>query len=132
VQKTDFYGPITGGFAGDEPLTAGERIIPAFDQTHTGTAQIFYHSHWRGFWGGSALRYGSGTIIEHGSRLPQHFTTDLAGGLTLWNVDSRRLELEFDVTNLSNNVYQIAKESDEIPIQYAPSRTAGGSLKFHF
>jgi hypothetical protein len=132
LQKTYFYGPITGGFAGDEPLTAGERIIPAFDQTHTGTAQIFYHSHWRGFWGGSALRYGSGTIIEGGSRLPQHFTTDLAGGLTLWKVEPRRLELEFDVTNLSNSVYQIAKESDEIPIQYAPSQTAGGSLKFHF
>ena len=41
VAKTYFYGPITGGFAGDEPLDPGERIIPAFDQTHTGTAQIF-------------------------------------------------------------------------------------------
>src|SRR5207237_823372 len=41
LSKTYFYGPITGGFAGDEPLVAGERIIPAFDQTHTGTAQIF-------------------------------------------------------------------------------------------
>src|SRR6266436_5266284 len=53
LQKTYFYGPITGGFAGDEPLTAGERIIPAFDQTHTGTAQVFYHSRWGGFWMGS-------------------------------------------------------------------------------
>src|SRR6266567_3549856 len=31
LQKTFFYGPITGGFAGDEPLVPGERIIPAFD-----------------------------------------------------------------------------------------------------
>jgi len=45
---------------------------------------------------------------------------------------ARRLDLEFDVTNVSNSVYQIAKESDEIPIQYSPSRTAGGSVKFHF
>jgi hypothetical protein len=42
------------------------------------------------------------------------------------------VDLEFDVTNVSNSVYQIAKESEEIPIQYAPSRTVGGALKFHF
>jgi hypothetical protein len=132
LAKTYFYGPITGGFAGDEPLEPGERIVPAFDQTHTGTAQIFYHNRWRGFWAGSALRYGSGTIIEGGARLPQHFTSDLATGINLWNAEPRRLDLEFDLTNVSNSIYQIAKESEEIPIQYAPSRTVGGSLKFHF
>jgi hypothetical protein len=132
LAKTYFYGPITGGFAGDEPLVAGERIIPAFDQTHTGTAQIFYRNRWRGFWAGSAMRYGSGTIVEHGPRLPQHFTADLATGLTLWKAEPRYLDLEFNITNVSNSVYKIAKESEEIPIQYAPSRTVGGSLKFHF
>jgi len=132
LSRTHFYGPITGGFAGDEPLVAGERIIPAFDQTHTGTAQLFYHNRWRGFWGGTALRYGSGTIVENGPRLPQHFTCDLATGLTAWSSESRKLDFEFDVTNVSNSVYQIAKESEEIPIQYAPSRTIGGALKFHF
>lgn len=132
LAKTYFYGPITGGFAGDEPLVAGERIIPAFDQTHTGTAQLFYHRHWRGFWAGTAMRYGSGTIVENGPRLPQHFTTDLGTGLTVWNAEPRKLDLEFDVTNVSNSIYQIAKESDEIPIQYAPSRTVGGSLKLRF
>jgi hypothetical protein len=130
--KTYFYGPITGGFAGDEPLVAGERITPAFDQTHTGTAQLFYRNPWRGFWVGTAMRYGSGTVVEKGPRLPQHFTTDLASGLVLWGAESRRLDLEFDVTNVSNSIYRIAKESEEIPIQYAPSRTVGGSLKFHF
>ncbi len=132
LAKTHFYGPITGGFAGDEPLVAGQRIVPAFDQTHTGTAQVFYRNRWRGSWVGSALRYGSGTIVENGPRLPQHFTADLASGLTLWNAEPRRLDLEFDVTNVSNSMYRIAKESEEIPIQYAPSRTIGGSLKFHF
>ena len=132
LSKTYFYGPITGGFAGDEPLVAGERITPAFDQTHTGTAQLFYHNRWRGLWAGTAMRYGSGTVIEKGPRLPQHFTTDLAAGLTVWHAEPRRLDLEFIVTNVSNSIYQIAKESDEIPIQYAPSRTVGGSLKFHF
>jgi hypothetical protein len=130
--KTYFYGPITGGFAGDEPLDAGERIVPAFDQTHTGTAQIFYHNRWRGAWTGAALRYGSGTIVENGPRLPQHFTADLVAGVDIWNAEPRRLALEFDVTNVSDSRYQIAKESEEIPIQYAPARTIGGSLKFHF
>ena len=78
------------------------------------------------------MRYGSGTIVENGPRLPQHFTTDLGTGLTVWNAEPRKLEIEFDITNVSNRVYQIAKESDEIPIQYAPSRTVGGSLKLHF
>ncbi|MGC2196144.1 MAG: TonB-dependent receptor [Terriglobales bacterium] len=132
LSRTYFYGPITGGFAGDEPLVAGERIVPAFDQTHTGTAQVFYRNRWRGFWTGSALRYGSGTIVENGPRLPQHLNCDLATGLTVWNAEPRRLDFEFDVTNVSNSIYQIAKESEEIPIQYAPSRTVGGSLKFHF
>jgi hypothetical protein len=130
--RTIFHGPITGGFAGNEPLTPGEFIVPAFDQTHTGTAQIFYRNRWRGFWAGSAMRYGSGTIIEHGPRLPQHFTTDLASGLTLWRTEPRYLDFEFNVTNASNSIYLIAKESEEIPIQYAPSRTVGGSLKLHF
>jgi len=132
VARTFFYGPVTGGFTGDEILAPGERIRPAFDQTHTATAQLFYHSPWRGFWTGSALRYGSGTVIERGPRLPQHLTADLATGLNLWNAEPRRLDLELDVTNVSDSRYQIAKESEEIPIQYAPSRTVGGSLKFHF
>jgi len=71
-------------------------------------------------------------VVERGPRLPQHLTADLAAGLDLWNAEPRRLALEFDVTNLSDSRYQIAKESEEIPIQYAPSRTIGGSLKFHF
>ena len=130
--RTYFNGSITGGFAGNEPLVAGERITPAFDQTHTGTGQIFYRNRWRGFWAGSAMRYGSGTIVEHGPRLPQHFAADLASGVNLWRTEPRYLDLEFNVTNVGNSIYQIAKESEEIPIQYAPSRTIGGSLKFHF
>jgi hypothetical protein len=132
LARTFFYGPVTGGFTGDEILAPGERIMPAFDQTHTGTAQLFYRRRWRDFWTGSALRYGSGTVIERGPRLPQHLTADLASGLNLWNAEARRLDLEFDLTNVSDSRYQIAKESEEIPIQYAPSRTIGGSLKFHF
>jgi len=130
--RTTFYGPVTGGFTGDELLHPGEQITPAFDQTHTGTAQLIYNNSWHGFWAASAMRYGSGTIVEHGPRLPQHFTSDLALGLNLWNADTRRVSVEFNATNVGNSVYKIAKESDEIPIQYAPWRTIGGSLRFNW
>jgi hypothetical protein len=52
--------------------------------------------------------------------------------MNVWKTEPRRLDLEFDITNVGNSIYQIAKESEEIPIQYGPSRTVGGSLKFHF
>lgn len=132
VARTYFYGPVTGGFTGDEPLAPGERIQPAFDQTHTGTANLFYRNRWRNSWVGTALRYGSGTVVEGGPRLPQHLTQDLAAGFTLWNAEPRRLDIELDATNLTDSRYKIAKESEEIPIQFSPSRTLGGSLKFHF
>ncbi|HET9837416.1 MAG TPA: TonB-dependent receptor, partial [Candidatus Angelobacter sp.] len=132
VARTFFYGPITGGFTGDEPLAPGERIQPAFDQTHTGTANLFYRNRWRNSWIGTALRYGSGTIVERGPRLNQHLTADLAAGFTMWNAEPRRLALELDATNLTDNRYRVSKESEEIPVQFAPSRTLGGSLKFHF
>jgi hypothetical protein len=132
LSRTYFYGPVTGGFTGDEPLAPGERIQPAFDQLHTGTANLFYRNRWRNSWVGTAMGYGSGTIVEKGPRLAQHLTTDLAAGFTLWNGEPRRLDLELDATNLTDNRYQIAKESEEIPIQFAPSRTLGGALKFRF
>jgi TonB-dependent receptor-like protein/carboxypeptidase family protein len=134
AQRTYFYGPTTGGFTGDEPLAVGERIIPAFDETHVGAAYLIYQKpRWRNFWAATNMRYGSGSKPEQAAtRLPHHFTTDLATGFTLWNAEPRRLDLEFNATNISDSRYQIAKESKEIPIQYAPSRTVGGSLKFHF
>jgi hypothetical protein len=132
LARTFFYGPVTGGFTGDEPLDPGERIQPAFDQTHTGTANLFYRNRWRNSWIGTVLRYGSGTIVERGPRLDQHLTADLSTGFTMWNMESRRLDLELDATNLTDNRYKVSKESEEIPVQFAPSRTLGGSLKFHF
>jgi outer membrane receptor protein involved in Fe transport len=134
AQRTYFYGPTTGGFTGDEPLAAGERIIPAFDETHVGAAYLIYQKpRWRHFWAATNMRYGSGSKPEQATqRLPQHFTTDLATGFTVWNAEPRRLDLELNATNISDSRYRIAKESEEIPIQYAPSRTVGGSLKFHF
>src|SRR5260370_28334227 len=76
--RTIFHGPITGGFAGNEPLTPGEFIVPAFDQTHTGTAQIFYRNNWRGILARTDLRFSSGPTNQECPTPPQNFLPDLA------------------------------------------------------
>jgi hypothetical protein len=44
----------------------------------------------------------------------------------------RHVDVEFDVTNLTDNVYAIAKESEATPIQYAMRRFIGGRLRVSF
>ena len=79
------------------------------------------------------MRYGSGSKPERSDvRLPSHFVDDLGAGFSLWNAEPRRLDVEVNVTNAGDNRYQIAKESEEIPIQFAPSRTIGGTLRLRF
>lgn len=142
VSRVHFFGPISGGVPGED-LAPGERILPAFDQTHTGTARIFYRHPWHSFWSGFIFRYGSGTPVEeevelNGQefervvRLPQHLTADFSAGLTLRQKESHRLELEFNVTNLSNNIYRIGKESQATPVQFAPRRVVSGRLTWRF
>jgi outer membrane receptor protein involved in Fe transport len=141
--RVEFIGPIAGGFAGHEVLEPGERILPAFDQRHTATASLFYRNRWRNFWTGMNLRYGSGTPTEeeievNGQpehlvvRLPQHFTADLAAGATLLQRESQRVDLEFNLLNISDNRYRIAKESEVTPVQFAPRRVISGGLKWRF
>jgi hypothetical protein len=99
----------------------GERIIQAFDQTHTGTAQLFYHNHWRAFRAGSALRccaMAAKPSSSTGSDSTLHLTELLESRFGALN--RSRLDREFDITNVSNSIHKIAKESEEIPIQYAP------------
>lgn len=127
-----FIGPIAGGFA-DEALAPGEEVPPAFDQTHTATGSLMYQNKWRSFWTGLNYRYGSGTPVEGGaSRLPSHSTADVATGITLWQHEPQRLEFEFNLINLSDNRYQIAKESELTPIQFAPRRVVSGRLRWRF
>ena len=77
--------------------------------------------------------YGSGTAAEDGAvRLPQHATGDFSLGFDPWRQDDRRLTLQLTLQNISNDRYQIAKESQEMPIQYAQGRTVAGRLRFHF
>ena len=132
-QRTYFFGPIAGGFAGGEEKEPGERFLPAFDETHTGTASAIYHYPWRTLWSGFSLRYGSGTAAMDGAmRLPSHLTADFSTGLALWKEDIHGLDLEFNVTNISDNRFRVAKESEETPIQFAPPRIVSAHLKWRF
>lgn len=142
VARVHFFGPVTGGFPGEE-LEPGQRILPAFDQTHTGTADFFYRRKWRDFRAGFTFRYGSGTPVEEEVevdgeeqervvRLPGHFTADFSTGLNLWRREANRVDLEFNLTNLGNSIYRIGKESEETPFQFAPRRVVSGRLTWYF
>jgi hypothetical protein len=92
-----------------------------------------YHNRWHGLWTGLNYRFGSGTPVNEGAfRLPSHSTADLAAGFTVWQREPQRLDFEFDLLNVSDNRYQIAKESELTPIQFAPRRVASARLKWKF
>jgi hypothetical protein len=134
IAQVEFIGPNSGGYT-DEALEAGEIIRPVFDQRHTATASIYYRNAWRDFWSSMNFRYGSGNpavVNEEAFTLPQHFVADFALGLTLWSHEKQNLSFEFNALNLSDNRYQISKESELTPIQYAPRRVFSGRLRWHF
>lgn len=140
LAKVEFVGPVSGGFAAEEH-GAGEIIPPAFDQRHTLVSNVVYRQPWRGVQVGAVARYGSGTPseqehVEGASAiflyLPDHWTLDLNARVNLWAQGGRRVAFEFDVTNLTNNVYAIAKESEATPLQYAMRRVVGGRLRVDF
>jgi hypothetical protein len=64
-----------------------------------------YHTSWRNFWRGFNYRYGSGTPVREGAfRLPTHSTTDLADGITLWQGEPQKLDFEFNLVNITDNM----------------------------
>jgi hypothetical protein len=134
IAQVAFIGAVTGGFT-DEPLAVGEIVRPVFDQRHTATGSIYYRNAWHDFWSGMNFRYGSGNPAVVNRRfftLPQHLVADFAAGLTLWKHEKQNLGFEFNALNLSDNRYQISKESELTPIQYAPRRVFSGRLRWHF
>jgi hypothetical protein len=132
-QRTFFTGPIEGGFAVGEDIAPGKRFLPAFDEPHSGTASVFYNNRWRNFAAGWLIRYGSGTSAFDGAvRLPTHTTADLNTGIDLWWREASGVRFEFNLSNVSDDRYQIAKESEETPVQYAMPRIVAGRLKFRF
>ncbi len=132
-QRTFFFGPISGGFAVGEEIEPGQKFLPAFDEPHSGTAAVSYRNRWRDFSAAWLIRYGSGTAAGNGLvRLPTHTRADFTTGFTVWQREAAGLRFEFNLANVSNNRYQIAKESEETPIQFGSPRIVSGRIKFTF
>lgn len=133
-QRAFFIGPIVGGFAHEE-LEEGARVPAAFDQIHTIVSGLTWREKRSGFWTSAAFEYGSGTPTESEGgfvRLPDHFVANLYLGIDLFRKERNRLSLQFNVENVGDNVYRIAKESELTPVQFSPPRFVSGSLTFHF
>ncbi len=132
-QRTFFYGPPSGGFAVGEEIQPGERFLPAFDEPHSGTLDVSYSNRWRNFTTGWLVRFGSGTAAENGAiRLPTHTTADFTTGVDVWRHEHETARFEFNLANVSDDRYEIAKESEETPIQYASPRLISGRVRFTF
>lgn len=138
AQRAFQTGPVSGGFT-VEQVAPGETGPAAFDQIHTAAAGVAWHERRTGFWARTELEYGSGTpatLQQDGEevrlRLPQHLIANLSFGIGLFNREQSRLNLQFNIENLTNRVYQIAKESEFTPIQYSAARFVSGSLSLSF
>ena len=94
---------------------------------------------------GMAFEYGSGTPTESeddegatpvgpiAERVPSHFTQNLTIGYDLRRHDREQwVGLQFNIENLTNNVYKVSQESVFSPGEYFNPRFFTGSLKVHF
>ncbi len=151
-----FYNPITAGFTTEaEHIIEASRFQAPMDQTHTLTSGFIYRHRTTGLWASLAFEYGSGTPLGHGigedvheaaeadhtramaeggvARVPQHFTQNLTLGWDAGrNGEQPRLRFQFNIENLSNNLYKVAQESVFSPGQYSIPRLFSASVKIHF
>ncbi|MBI3934764.1 MAG: TonB-dependent receptor [Acidobacteria bacterium] len=151
-----FWNPVTAGFTTEaEHITEVSRFHAPMDQTHTFTSGLTYRNRPTRLWASMAFEYGSGTPTGHGGpehshdageadhadsspgsgprRVPQHFTQNLSIGWDAFpNGEQPHLSLQFNIENLTNNVYVVAQESEFTPGQYYQPRLFSGSIKFHF
>jgi hypothetical protein len=125
------------------------------DQTHTLTSGLTYRHQPTRLWAAMRFEYGSGTPTGHGVgdhehetgetdhshgtaadtplRVPRHFTQDFTVGWdTFSNSDQPRFGFQFNVENLSNSTYIVARESPFTPGQYSMPRQFSGSMKVRF
>lgn len=150
-----FYNPVTAGFITEVAhLRDTHKFLAPMDQTHTLSAGLTYRHRPSRLWSFLALEYGSGTPGTHsgghehesedahehasvagacGVRCPDHFTQNLTIGWdALTSNDQPRLTLQFNVENLTDNVYLISKESTFTQGQYSIPRLISGSLRIRF
>ncbi|MEP7075343.1 MAG: TonB-dependent receptor [Acidobacteriota bacterium] len=139
AQRAFQTGPVSGGFT-LENVGAGDTGPAAFDQIHTAVAGVTERHSRSGVFATAQFEYGSGTPAalpdadgeETLVRLPAHFVTNLYFGIDLFRKERHKMTLQFNVENVGNRVYQIAKESEFTPIQFSPPRFLSGSLKVRF
>jgi len=139
LSRVYFWNPVTAGFVEEtHHLEEAGRFLAPMDQTHTLNAGVTYHHHRSGLWGGTTFEYGSGTPTEAADdaaplRVPGHFTQNLTVGLDLFkNRDRSRIGLQFNIENLTNNVYKVSQENTFSPGEYFNPRFYSASLKLHF
>jgi hypothetical protein len=152
-----FYNPVTAGFITEaEHINDNNRFLAPMDQTHTLTSGFTYQNRRTRLWTSMAFEYGSGTPGSHGSadhghdageadhehapvpggcgvRCPEHFTQNLSVGWdAIQNHEQPRLTFQFNIENLTDNVYLISKESTFTQGQYSIPRLFSGSLRIRF
>jgi outer membrane receptor protein involved in Fe transport len=111
------------------------------DQTHSLNGGVTYRNR-RGFFVSTTFEYGSGTPLEEAHedetsgaplRVPGHYAQDVSVGVDLLrSQDKPRLSLQFNVENVTDNVYVISQESTFSPGAYYHPRFYSGALKIHF
>ncbi|MBI3940161.1 MAG: TonB-dependent receptor [Acidobacteria bacterium] len=141
-----FFNPVTGGFIVEaHHVSEPGRFLAPMDQTHTLTGGFTYQHHKSGVWAGLSLEYGSGTPTEADEhegaamgmplpdRVADHFTANLSLGADLFRRgEGNRISLQFNVENLTDNVYKVAQESVFSASQFSIPRLFSGSARIHF
>jgi len=158
VGRVYLSNPVTAGFITEaEHIAEASRFLAPMDQTHTLTSGFTYRHRGTGLWGSMAFEYGSGTPGSHeesseprheageaahghggvvggcAARCPSHFTQNLTLGWdAMFTGDVPRLSLQFNIENLSDNVYLISKENTFVQGQYSIPRLISGSIRLRF
>ena len=152
-----FYNPVHAGFITEAAhINESSKFLAPMDQAHTLTAGFTYRNRPSRIWTSMAFEYGSGTpgghgIGDHGHeeeapahdhaealegcgvRCPKHFTQNFSAGWDAIATSERpRLTLQFNIENLTNNVYMVSKESTFVQGQYSIPRFFSGALKIRF
>jgi outer membrane receptor protein involved in Fe transport len=155
--RVEFKNPVTGGFVTEaEHLSEANWFDAPMDQVHTLTAGGAYRQQRSGFWTGLSVEYGSGTPVGHGdahhdhgadeaahvdaavgpaaSRVPAHFTADATVAMDLLRDRNRRprLTVRFDMTNVANRLFVVARDSEFSPGQHSAPRQLSISAQLRF
>jgi len=155
--RVEFKNPVTGGFVTEaEHLSEVDWFAAPMDQVHTVTAGATYRQQRSGLWTGLSVEYGSGTPVGHGgahhhdggdevdhpdpasdgvaARIPGHFTADATLAVDLLrNASPRaRVTLRFDVKNVANSMFVVARDSEFSPGQYSTPRQLSLSAQIRF